>query len=40
MAPFRAKNMELAVGCIIKHMSEALMANDRIEIRGFGSSLR
>jgi len=29
--------VELAVSCIIEHMSEALMANDRIEIRGFGS---
>lgn len=31
------KDVELAVGCIIEHMSKALMANDRIEIRGFGS---
>jgi integration host factor subunit beta len=31
------KEVELAVGCMIEHISEALMANDRIEIRGFGS---
>ncbi len=31
------KDVELAVGCIIEHMSKALMANNRIEIRGFGS---
>ncbi|MCK9395040.1 MAG: integration host factor subunit beta [Methylobacter sp.] len=31
------KDVELAVGCMIEHMSETLMANDRIEIRGFGS---
>jgi len=31
------KNVELAVGCMIEHMSKALMANERIEIRGFGS---
>ena len=31
------KEVELAVGCMIERMSEALMANDRIEIRGFGS---
>ncbi|HEY8033975.1 MAG TPA: integration host factor subunit beta [Methylobacter sp.] len=31
------KDVELAVGCMIKQMTEALMANDRIEIRGFGS---
>ncbi len=35
------KAVELAVGCILEQMSKALMANDRIEIRGFGSfSLR
>ena len=31
------KDVELAVSCMIEHMSKALMANDRIEIRGFGS---
>ena len=31
------KDVELAVACIIEQMSKALMANDRIEIRGFGS---
>lgn len=31
------KDVELAVGCIIEQMSKALMANDRVEIRGFGS---
>jgi integration host factor subunit beta len=31
------KDVELAVGCMIEQMSKALMANDRIEIRGFGS---
>lgn len=31
------KNVELAVACMLEQMSKALMANDRIEIRGFGS---
>jgi integration host factor subunit beta len=31
------KEVELAVGCMIECMSEALTTNDRIEIRGFGS---
>jgi integration host factor subunit beta len=31
------KDVELAVSCMIEHMSKTLMANDRIEIRGFGS---
>lgn len=31
------KEVGLAVDCIIEHMSQALIANDRIEIRGFGS---
>ncbi|MDP1665994.1 MAG: integration host factor subunit beta [Methylobacter sp.] len=31
------KAVELAVGCMIEQMSKALTANDRIEIRGFGS---
>ncbi len=31
------KDVELAVKCIIEHMSAALAANERIEIRGFGS---
>ncbi|PPK73127.1 integration host factor beta subunit [Methylobacter tundripaludum] len=31
------KQVESAVDCMIEHMSAALMSNDRIEIRGFGS---
>lgn len=31
------KYVELAVGCMIEQMTEALMVNARIEIRGFGS---
>jgi integration host factor subunit beta len=31
------KDVGLAVDCMIKHMSQTLAANDRIEIRGFGS---
>jgi len=31
------KVVELAVACMLERMSEALMANERIEIRGFGS---
>lgn len=31
------KDVELAVKCILEHMSEALSTGDRIEIRGFGS---
>lgn len=31
------KDVELAVKCILEHMSEALASGDRIEIRGFGS---
>ncbi len=31
------KEVELAVACMIEQMSKALMVNDRIEIRGFGS---
>jgi integration host factor subunit beta len=31
------KEVESAVGCIIEQMTKALMANNRIEIRGFGS---
>ncbi|MDP1772692.1 MAG: integration host factor subunit beta [Methylobacter sp.] len=35
------KEVELAVACMLEQMSKALTANDRIEIRGFGSfSLR
>jgi integration host factor subunit beta len=33
------KDVEVAVKCIIDQMSEALSANERIEIRGFGSFL-
>jgi len=31
------KDVELAVKTILEHMSEALAAGERIEIRGFGS---
>ena len=31
------KNVELAVDCMFELMSKALIAKDRIEIRGFGS---
>jgi len=30
------KDVDLAVDCIIEHMCQALIANDRIEVRGFG----
>lgn len=34
---FLKKNdIDLAIDCIFEHMSEALVANQRIEIRGFG----
>jgi integration host factor subunit beta len=32
-----SKDVELAVRCILEHMSGALASGDRIEIRGFGS---
>jgi integration host factor subunit beta len=31
------KDVALAVACMLEQISEALTANDRIEIRGFGS---
>ena len=31
------KDVELAVKCILEHMSHSLANGDRIEIRGFGS---
>ena len=31
------KDVELAVNCIIKNMTQSLSAGDRIEVRGFGS---
>jgi integration host factor subunit beta len=31
------KDVHLAVDCIIERMCQALIANDRIELRGFGS---
>jgi integration host factor subunit beta len=31
------KEVDLAVDCIIEHMCQALIANDRIEVRGFGA---
>lgn len=30
------KDVDLAVDCIIEHMCQALTANDRMEVRGFG----
>ena len=29
-------NVELAVNCLLKHMADALVQGERIEIRGFG----
>ncbi len=31
------RDVELAVKCILEHMSQALASGERIEIRGFGS---
>lgn len=31
------RDVELAVKCMIEHMSQALASGERIEIRGFGS---
>jgi len=31
------KDVDLAVDCIVERMCQALIANDRIEVRGFGS---
>ena len=31
------KDVDLAVDCIIEHMCLAVIANDRIEVRGFGA---
>ena len=31
------KDVDLAVDCIIEHMCQAIIANDRIEVRDFGS---
>jgi integration host factor subunit beta len=31
------KDVELAVRCMLEHMSQALASGERIEIRGFGS---
>ncbi len=33
------KDVDLAVGCIIEHMCQTLIANDRVEVRGFGGFL-
>jgi integration host factor subunit beta len=30
-------DVELAVNCLLKHMADALVQGERIEIRGFGS---
>jgi integration host factor subunit beta len=35
LLPYR--DVELAVKCILEHMSQSLSSGDRIEIRGFGS---
>ena len=31
------QDVELAVNCLLKHMADALLQGERIEIRGFGS---
>jgi len=31
------KDVNLAVDCIIEHMCQTLIANDRVEVRGFGA---
>jgi integration host factor subunit beta len=31
------KDVDLAVDCIVERICQALIANDRIEVRGFGS---
>ena len=31
------KDIDLAVNCMIEQMCQALIANDRIEVRGFGA---
>ena len=31
------KDVDLVVDCIVERMCQALIANDRIEVRGFGS---
>ena len=31
------KDVDLAVDCIIEHISQALIAKERIEVRGFGA---
>ncbi|HEY5138541.1 MAG TPA: integration host factor subunit beta [Methylococcales bacterium] len=31
------KDVDLAVDCIIEHMCQAVIVNDRIEVRGFGT---
>lgn len=31
------KDVDLAVDCLVERMCQALIANDRIEVRGFGS---
>jgi integration host factor subunit beta len=33
----RLDDVELAVNCLLKHMSDGLVLGERIEIRGFGS---
>ena len=36
-AQLSSKDVELAVKTVLEHMSQALAAGERIEIRGFGS---
>jgi integration host factor subunit beta len=33
----QVSDVELAVNCLLKHMADALVQGERIEIRGFGS---
>ena len=37
LAELPAKDVELAVNCMIEQLTEALVRDDRVEIRGFGS---
>jgi integration host factor subunit beta len=36
----QAKDVELALNCILEHMADALVTGEGIEIRGFGSFSR
>jgi len=33
----QARDVELIVNCLLKHMADAIARGERIEIRGFGS---